>query len=148
MKKLLLEYWNNLIRKYTAKVKKCNIYSLYITLNLCIHPFHTKQFTSYTLTSKCPMYPWHVQKQDFYIQYGETLWKRNLVSFQKIAFSQGASLLILLLTRKANILKIKWKYNCKSISLENEKSQAYKQEKKPFKLKVMTGSLWPKIANI
>ena len=106
------------------------------------------KFTSYTLTSKCHMYPWLIQKQDFYMQYGETLWKRNLISFQKIAFSQGASLLILLLTRKANILKIKWKYNCKSISLENEKSQAYKQEKKPFKLKVMTGSLWPKIANI
>ena len=106
------------------------------------------KFTSYTLTSKCPMYPWHIQKQDFYMQYGETLWKRNLISFQKIALSQGAFLSILLLTRKANVLKIRWKYNCKSTSLENEKNQAYKQEKKPFKLKVMTRSLWPKIANI
>ena len=157
MKKLLSEYWNNLIWKYTAKVKKCNIYSSYITLNLCIHPFHTKQLVYLVHSASLPailslqnvpcthgLY----KSKTFICNMEKHYEKETWVSFQKIALSQGAFLSILLLTRKANVLKIRWNYNCKSISLENEKNQAYKQEKNPFKLKVITRSLWPKIANI
>ena len=96
-KTLLLECRNNLIRIYTVTAKKCNIYSLYIRLHLCIMyssvpckavsirstPY---KFTSYTLTSKKRLWYtiWRnimIRKLDFF---SENCFKKRSISFNSV----------------------------------------------------------------